>query len=194
MNDAASQGGYHSNNEMKTISSKELIRTPIFHVTFDHAVDPDGFEIKRAIVQHGGSAVMMPVDERNRILLVRQYRLPARQYLWELPAGRLDEGETPLQAARRELMEETGYRARNWKKLTEFYPSPGFLAEKMTIYLATGLTEGTQAPMEDERIEVRWFSARELDGMIATGKVLDAKTQIGFLKWKRYHAGKRTSV
>lgn len=175
---------------MKTISSKELIRTPIFHVTFDHAVDPDGFEIKRAVVQHGGSAVMMPVDDRKRILLVRQYRLPARRYLWELPAGRLDEGETGLQAARRELIEETGYRAKNWKKIAEFYPSPGFLAEKMTIYLATGLTEGEKTPMEDERIETRWFSAPEVDRLIAAGKILDAKTQIGFLKWKRYHAGK----
>jgi ADP-ribose diphosphatase len=177
---------------MKTISSEELIRTPIFHVTFDRALDPDGFEIKRAIVQHGGSAVMMPVDEHGRILLVRQYRLPARQYLWELPAGRLDEGETPLQAARRELAEETGYRARTWKKLAVFYPSPGFLAEKMTIYLATNLTGGVQAPMEDERIQTRWFSAREVDRMIETGKIIDGKTQIGFLRWKRYFRAQKT--
>jgi len=133
---------------------------------------------------------MMAVDDHKRILLVRQYRLPARRYLWELPAGRVDEGETTLQAARRELMEETGYRARSWKKLAEFYPSPGFLAEKMTIFLATELTEGTQSPMEDERIETRWFSARELDQLIGSGKMIDAKTQIGFLKWKRYVANK----
>src|SRR5215472_15594464 len=175
---------------MKLLSSKELNKTPIFRVTFDHAIDPGGFEIKRAIVQHGGSAVMMPLDERKRILLVRQYRLPARQYLWELPAGRVDEGETPLQAARRELIEETGYRARNWKKLAEFYPSPGFLAEKMTIYIATGLTEGVQTPMEDERIQTRWFSSAEIDRMIERGKILDGKTMIGFLKWRRYLAGK----
>jgi ADP-ribose pyrophosphatase len=171
---------------MKTISSEELIRTPIFYVTMDHALDPDGFEIKRAIVQHPGSAVVMPVDERNRVLLVRQYRLPAGKYLWELPAGRVDEGETPLQAARRELAEETGYRARKFKKIAEFYPSPGFLAEKMTIYMAKELTAGEQTPMEDERIQTAWYSAREIDGLIETGKILDAKTQIGFLKWKRY--------
>jgi ADP-ribose pyrophosphatase len=175
---------------MKLISSKEIVRTPIFWVTFDQAVDPSGFEIKRAIVQHLGSAVMMPVDDRNRILLVRQYRLPARRYLWELPAGRVDAGETPLQTARRELVEETGYRARNWKKLAAFYPSPGFLAEKMTIFLATGLTAGEAKPMEDERIETRWFTAKELDGWIRSGKILDAKTTIGFLRWKRYRAGK----
>ncbi|MEO8098681.1 MAG: NUDIX hydrolase [Acidobacteriota bacterium] len=171
---------------MKTISSKELLRTPIFWVTQDVALDPDGFEIKRAIVQHQGSAVVMPVDEKKRVLLVKQYRLPSLQYMWELPAGRVDPGETPLQAARRELAEETGYRAGKMQKLAEFWASPGFLAEKMTIYLATGLKAGTSTPMEDERIETRWFTAKELDAMIEAGKIPDAKTIIGFLKWQRY--------
>src|SRR5579864_8328099 len=175
---------------MKLISSRELIRTPIFYVTRDRAIDPDGFEIKRAIVQHGGSAVIMPVDDLSRILLVRQYRLPARQYLWELPAGRVDKGETPRQTARRELSEETGYRAKKFDKLAEFYPSPGFLAEKMTIFLATGLTSGTAKPMEDERIETRWLTSREVGEWIETGKILDAKTMIGFLRWKRFRASK----
>jgi ADP-ribose pyrophosphatase len=171
---------------MKTISSNELLRTPIFWVTQDLALDPGGFEIRRAIVQHGGSAVVMPVDDRKRVLLVRQYRLPALRSLWELPAGRVDPGETPAQAARRELTEETGYRARKMKKLAAFWPSPGFLAEKMTIYLATGLTPGKAEPMEDERIETRWFTAPELDEQIRRGKIMDAKTMIAFLYWKRY--------
>jgi len=169
---------------MKLLSSTKIAETPIFRVTFDRAIDPDGFEIKRAIIQHGGSAVMMPVDDRGRILLVRQYRLPARQYLWELPAGRVDEGETPLQAARRELVEETGYRAKQWKKIAVFYPSPGFLAEKMTIFLATGLSAGESTPMEDERIETRWFSPRDLKAAIRSGKIIDAKTMIGFCRYK----------
>jgi ADP-ribose pyrophosphatase len=171
---------------MTIITSKQLLKTPLFTVSEDIALDPDGFKIKRAIVHHGGSAVMMPVDKKGRILLVRQYRLPAAQYLWELPAGRLDPGETPLEAARRELAEETGYRAKKWEKLAVFYASPGFLAERMTIYLATKLTAGEKKPMEDERIEMRWFTSKELDKAIETGKILDAKTQIGFLKWKRY--------
>ena len=171
---------------MKLISSKEITRNRIFTVTMDHAVDPSGFEIQRAIVQHRGSAVVMPVDDKKRILLVRQYRLPARQYLWELPAGTVDEGEKPLQTARRELAEETGLRARVMRKIAEFYPSPGFLSEKMTIYLATGLTLGEATPMEDERIETKWFAANEIDGMIGAGKILDAKTNVGFLRWKRY--------
>jgi ADP-ribose pyrophosphatase len=173
---------------MKLISSREITRNRIFTVTWDHAVDPDGFEIERAIVQHRGSAVMMAVDEKKRILLVRQYRLPVRQYLWELPAGTVDPGETPLRTARRELTEETGYRARKWTKLAEFYPSAGFLSEKMTIYLATGLTAGEAQPMDDERIETRWFTEKEVDAMIRSGKIKDAKTNIGYLRWKRYGA------
>ena len=91
-------------------------------------------------MQHGGSAVMMPVDEKGRMLLVRQYRLPAKAFLWELPAGRVDKGETVLQAAKRELTEETGFKAKKWTKLASFYVSPGFLAEKMTVFLAEDLT------------------------------------------------------
>ena len=175
---------------MKLISSKVITTNRIFTVTWDHAVDPDGFEIERAIVRHRGSAVMMVVDEKKRILLVRQYRLPARSFLWELPAGTLDPGEKPLQTARRELVEETGYCAKRWTRLAEFYPSRGFLSEKMTIYLATGLTAGEAQPMDDERIVTRWFTAKEIDEMIGSGKILDAKTNIGFLRWKRYFSGK----
>ena len=169
---------------MKLISSTELYRCKLFWVTEDDAKDPSGFEIKRSIVRHAGSAVMMAVDEKRRILLVRQYRLPARSYLWELPAGKLDAGETALRAAKRELIEETGYRARTWKKLISFYPSPGYVSEKMTIFLATGLTAGEAQPMDDERIETRWFSAKEVEHMIRTNKIEDGKTVVGYFVWK----------
>ena len=170
---------------MKVVSSKERYRCDLFWVSEEHALEPGGFEIKRSIVHHRGSAVMLAVDDRKRILLVRQYRLPARRFLWELPAGRLDEGETPLQTAKRELIEETGYRAKQWKKLVSFYPSPGYVSEKMTIFVATGLTEGQATPMDDERIQTRWFTAREIEDAIRTGKIIDAKTMIGFFNWKR---------
>ena len=171
---------------MKITSSREVYKCDLFSVTEDEAKAKDGFEIRRSVVRHPGSAVVMAVDDRKRILLVRQYRLPAAKSLWELPAGKLDAGETALQASRRELMEETGYRARGWKKLAAFYPSPGYVGEHMTIFLATDLTEGEASPMDDERIEPRWVRPKELDEMIRTGKIEDGKTMIGFLTWKRY--------
>ncbi len=170
---------------MKITSSREVYRCRIFHVTEDRAVDPKtGFEIKRSVVRHGGSAVMMAVDDRKRILLVRQYRLPAAKYLWELPAGTVDPGEKPLQTARRELIEETGYRARTWRKLASFFVSPGYVEERMTIYLATDLTAGTATPMDDERIEARWFTTAEIAKLIRAGAIVDAKTIIGFFAWR----------
>jgi ADP-ribose pyrophosphatase len=170
---------------MKIKSSKEVYACSLFRVTEDEAEDSTGWEIKRSIVRHLGSAVMMAVDAKNRVMLVRQYRLPANQFLWELPAGKTDDGETVQQAAKRELIEETGLRARKWKKLVTFFPSPGYVEEKMTIFLATELTEGESKPMEDERIETRWFTKKELRDLLTTNKILDAKTMIGFLYWTR---------
>lgn len=168
---------------MKITRSREVYSCNIFTVVEEEARDDSGFKIKRCVVRHKGSAVMMAVNENDEVLLVRQFRLPAGGYLWELPAGRLDEGETPLQGAKRELMEETGYRARTWKKLVEYWPSPGYVGEKMTIFLATNLTAGEATPMDDERIEARWFSRDELARMIRAGKIRDGKTITGFLMW-----------
>jgi len=169
---------------MKIVSSVEKLKNRLFTVSEDRATEPGGFEIQRFIVHHRGSAVMMPVDGKH-VLLVRQYRLPAERFLWELPAGSVDPGEKPLQTAKRELKEETGYRAKHWTKLISFFPSPGFLTEKMTIYLATGLTAGVATPMGDERIETRWFTAKEIEAAIDGGEILDAKTMLGYFFWKR---------
>ena len=171
---------------MKITSSREVYQCNLFRVTEDRASDPKtGFKIKRSVVRHAGSAVMMAVDSRKRILLVRQFRLPAGRYLWELPAGRLDPGEKPLQAAKRELIEETGYRAKRWTKLASFFVSPGYVDERMTIYLAEDLTAGVATPMDDERIETGWFGERELEQMIEARKIDDAKTIVGFYRWKK---------
>lgn len=174
---------------MKLLSSKEIYRCGLFQVVEEVAEGRDGFRMKRAVVHHPGSAVVLVVDENERVLLVRQYRLPARKRIWELPAGKIDEGETALAAAKRELREETGYRAGRWKKLASYWASPGFLAERMNVYLATELAPGEAAPMEDERIEMRWFTGEEMDELIAGGKMDDGKTMIGYLAWKRYHGG-----
>jgi ADP-ribose pyrophosphatase len=166
---------------MKITESREVYSCKLFKVTEDKAVDrKTGFEIARSVVRHAGSAVMMAMDDKNRILLVRQYRLPAGDYMWELPAGKIDEGEKALQTAKRELAEETGYKAKTWTKLTTFFASPGYVQERMTIFLATGLKAGEATPMDDERIEVRWFKKKEVGDMIRDGKIMDAKTMVGF--------------
>jgi len=171
---------------MKITKSQEVYKCGLFRVTEDEAIDKKtGFTIKRSVVRHIGSAVMLAVDAKGRILLVRQYRLPAEAYLWELPAGRLDAGETPLQAARRELIEETGYRARKWTKLVSYWASPGYVRERMTIFQATDLTAGEATPMDDERIETRWFTRAELRKMISAGRIVDAKTMLGFFLMRK---------
>ena len=170
---------------MKITSSREVYNCSLFQVTEDEASDKKAnFHIKRSVVRHRGSAVMLAADDKRRILLVRQYRLPAGKFLWELPAGKLDEGENPLQAARRELIEETGYRAKKWTKLASFFVSPGYVQERMTIYLAQDLTAGDATPMEDERIEAQWFKRKQVSKMIENGEIEDAKTIIGYYRMK----------
>jgi ADP-ribose pyrophosphatase len=172
---------------MKLLKSVEVYKNPYFTVTDDELIDPEGVEIRRVTITHPGSASVLPVDDKGRILLVRQYRYAADEFMWELPAGRIDDGEKPLQAARRELAEETGYRASKWKKLVMFFSSPGILAERQHVFLATGLKLGEKLPVhEDERVTMRWFKPKEIDAMIEGGKLADAKTICGFLIWKRY--------
>ena len=165
---------------MQVTSSKEILKNKLFSVVEEEAQDPSGFHIKRSIVRHPGSAVMMAVDDQNRILLVRQYRLPAQAELWELPAGRIDPGEVPLETAKRELHEETGYQAKEWKELVSYFPTPGYVDERMTLFLATRLTAGEAQPMDDERIEQRWFGRDELHNEIRRRNIIDGKTLIGF--------------
>lgn len=167
----------------------EVYRGPFFSVADETLIDPEGVKIRRVTVRHPGGAAALPVDPKGRILLVRQYRHAALDYLWELPAGRIDAGEKPLQTAKRELAEETGYRAARWKKLTMIYPSPGMLDERLHLYLATRLRETgrlAQHEEEDERVTLRWFTAGELDALIAKGKLLDGKTLCAYLIWRRF--------
>ena len=174
---------------MKILSSKEILKNKLFTIVEEVARDNSGFEISRAIVRHPGSAVMMAVDEKERILLVKQFRLPAEKDLWELPAGRIDPGETPLQAAKRELREETGYSAKKWVKLISYWASPGYVAEKMNLFLAADLTSDEQQPMEDERIETAWFTRRQVSDMIHAGKLEDGKTLVGYFMWLEHRKG-----
>ncbi len=128
--------------------------------------------------------MILAVDESSaepRILLERQYRHAARQLLWELPAGRIDEGENDLVAAKRELLEETGYTASKWKRILRFFASPGFLAEAMNLYYARGLRPGKAQPEDDEVIHVRFVPLSTAVRMVMRGTIKDAKTISGIL-------------
>jgi ADP-ribose pyrophosphatase len=168
----------------RVLSSVEVYRGPAFWVTRDQVLEPTGLRGRRDIVRHTGSVVILPVDETKsepRVLLVRQYRHAAQQHLWELCAGRIDKGENELVAAKRELIEETGFTAAYWKRILKFYASPGFVAETMSIYLAKGLRPGTAQPEEDEVIEIRFFPLTTLVRMVMTGRIHDGKTISGIL-------------
>jgi ADP-ribose pyrophosphatase len=171
-------------NRLKVLSSKVVYDGKVFNVTSAQVKEPTGIIARRDIVRHSGSVVVLAVDESRdarRVLLERQYRYAARDYLWELPAGRIDPGETPLAAGKRELLEETGYRARVWKRALHFYSSPGFLDETMTIFFARQLTSGVAQPEEDEAIECQLIPLSQVVDMVFSGRIRDGKTIAGVL-------------
>lgn len=166
------------------LSSKEVYRGPVFWVTTDDVLEPTGVRVRRDIVRHSGSVVVLAVDETvsaPRVLLEKQYRHAARKFLYELPAGRIDEAESELNAAKRELLEETGYSARSWKRVLRFWASPGFVAEAMSIYLARGLKLGAAQPEDDEVIEIQLTPLKKAVSMVLNGTIQDAKTIAGVL-------------
>lgn len=170
------------------LSSKQAYKGKVFSVFTEKVREPNGVEAIRDVVRHSGSVVVLAVDESTNpadplVVIERQFRHAADQYLLELPAGRVEPGEKTLAAAKRELIEETGYRAKQWTKLVRYYASPGFVAEWMEIYLATGITAGTAEPEDDEKIEVRLLPLSELVSMCAAGEIHDGKTIIGLLSY-----------
>jgi len=168
----------------RVISSKTVFQGPVFRVVSQRVQEPDGVRVRRDIVQHHGSIVILALDEsqrRPRILLERQYRHAAGGRLWELPAGSLEPGENKLAAAKRELREETGYTAESWQRAIFFYVSPGFLNESMQVFLARRLKKGKAQPEEDERIAIRFFPLSQAVRMAMTGKIQDAKTLASLL-------------
>ena len=170
--------------EANILSSHESFRGHVFSVYTEEIQEPSGVQATRDVVRHNGSVVVLAVDETTDpsdplIVLEQQFRHAANQYLFELPAGRLDPGETTRHAAERELIEETGYRATNWTRLVRYFASPGFVGEWMEIYLATGISAGEAEPEDDERIEVQLLPLSKLVRMIAAGEIHDGKTMIG---------------
>lgn len=165
---------------LRVVSCEVIFDGRVFSVTRDTVIEPGGGRVEREVVRHAGSAVIVPRRADGRILLVRQFRLAAQQFLWELAAGRLDVGESPLEAARRELQEETGLTAGHWKFLGEFFASPGYVDERMWLFLAEDLRRGRSCPEPDEVIRQRWFTPAEFGNLIRRGKIQDAKTLLGY--------------
>lgn len=162
----------------ETLASETIHHGRIFDIRIDEIREGE-LEYSREIVVHKGSAVIVPVFDDGTVALVRQYRHAAGEYLLEIPAGTLNAGEDPMIGAVRELEEEIGVRAAHVQKLTEFYVSPGFLTEKMHLFMATGLTEVGQKLEVDENLTVERYSFAELDEIIRDGRIVDAKTMVG---------------
>jgi ADP-ribose pyrophosphatase len=179
--------------KVKLVWSKLAYKGKVFSVYTDDVIEPGGptgsIESRRDVVRHAGSVVILAVDESANskdplVVVERQYRHAAGQYLLELPAGKRDHGETSLAAAKRELIEETGYRSRSWTKLVRYYPSPGFVGEWMEIWLARGIAAGAAHPEADECIQVSLMPLSELLKLVKAGKVHDGKTIIGALLYE----------
>lgn len=175
------------------ISSEVVFTGPLFRVHHDKLIEPGGRTNERDVIRHHGSVVILALDSSKSkkdpwLVIERQYRHAAKQYLWELPAGKLDPGEDPLTGAQRELAEETGYSAKKWKPLVEYYPSPGFLGESMKVFLAQGLVAGEATPEDDESIEFRLVKLSDVLKLIDKGAIMDGKTITSVLLYTRMQA------
>jgi len=185
-----------SGGPAEVLESKIAYDGPLFRVVRDRIREPNGKEASRDVIRHNGSVVILALDRsRSRkdplVLVERQFRHAAQQFLYEVPAGTMDPGEDRLGAAKRELLEETGYRAGKWTKLVRYFASPGFLGEWMQIFLAEDLTPGEAHPEEDETLELQFVPLSELLRLIDAGKIQDGKTLITLMYYSRNFAPKR---
>ena len=183
--------------ECATVLSSEVVfQGPLFRVLHDKLVEPGGRKNERDVIRHNGSVVILAIDNAKSrknpwIVMERQYRHAANRFLWELPAGKIDAGEEALAGAKRELAEETGYRAKKWRPLVEYYASPGFLGEAMKVFVAEGLVAGDARPEEDEDIELRLVKLADVLKMIEKGAIQDGKTLTSVLLYAWLKRGRR---
>jgi ADP-ribose pyrophosphatase len=174
----------------KVVSSELAYEVPLFKVFTDQVLEKGAEKsVRRDIIRHNGSVVILAVDDSKKkdplIVIERQYRHAAGQFLYEVPAGKIDADEDRLAAAKRELIEETGLRAKKWKELTRYFASPGFLGEWMQVYLAEGLTPGEAKPEPDERIEIFQVRLSEVLRLIEAGEIRDGKTLVSVMLYAR---------
>ena len=170
--------------EERVLRSELIYEGRIVNLRVDTVELSGGRQSTREVVEHGDAVTILPVDDDGNLLLVRQYRLPAKAVLLEAPAGNMDDGETPEETAHRELREETGFDCRSLTRLTSFYPAPGFSEEFMYCFLATGLFESSASPDEDEEVEVTRYPLESALEAIQSGDIIDAKTIVAILSYK----------
>ena len=180
----------------EVLQSKVAYAGSLFRVLSENIREPNGKEAQRDVIRHNGSVVVLALDKGKSkrdplVLIERQFRHAAQQFLYELPAGKMEPGEDHLEAAKRELIEETGYRAKKWTKLTRYFASPGFLGEWMQVFIAEDLTPGEAQPEDDESFELQFVPLSELLRLIEAGKILDGKTMTSALLYARLAGGRR---
>ena len=168
----------------KTLTSKRVYDGIIINVSIEDVMLPDGRVAKRELVEHNGGVGVIALDDDNYAYMVRQYRVPARDMMLEIPAGKLEKGENPLECGKRELLEETGYKAEEFIHLGEYFATPGYCCEKLNIYLARKLEFVGENPDDGEFVEVEKYHIDELYNMVMENKIYDTKTAIAILKAK----------
>jgi ADP-ribose pyrophosphatase len=169
----------------RRLSSRRIYAGKVLSLDLDEVEEPGGVHTKREVVRHSGSVAVLAIQDDGKIVLVRQYRYPVDDFVWELPAGRLDPGESPEEAAQRELQEEIGFKAGRLQKMAFFHTTPGFCDESMHVFRATGLIASKAQGDEDERIEVQAFTLSELEAMIDRGELREGKTLVAILLEQR---------
>ncbi len=182
----------------EVLSSEMAYEGPLFKVFKEQVREPNGHVGNRDIIRHNGSVVILAIDSSGKkgrkdplLIMERQYRHAAGQYLWELPAGKIEPGEQRLAGAKRELLEETGYTAAHWTELVRYFASPGFLGEWMQVYLAEELTAGTAQPEADETLEIYPLPLSQVEAMMIEGKILDGKTLIGVSLYRQLRSARK---
>lgn len=172
------------------LASEWVYRGALLHVKRDRVRLPDGGEDVREYVVHPGAVMVIPLFDDGDVLVERQFRYPLRRTFLEFPAGKIDPGEDPLATGRRELREETGYEAADWRHVTTIHPIIAYSDERIELYLARGLTQATARLDHGEFLEVMKVPAAEAIGWLAAGKVTDVKTVIGLFWLERILAGR----
>ena len=175
-------------NDFKRISTKLIYKARLFDLKKVRTRRANGHEFLHDVLFHPGAAVIVPLLSAKEFVLIRQYRTACAKVIWEFPAGTLEKGESPLHCAKREIIEETGYAAKRWAKLGTFYPAPGISTELMHLYLARDLIQRQMSLDQDEFIQRKIVSLKELYRMISKGMIVDAKTIIGFFYYRmKFH-------